>query len=302
MVRSSSLPTVALVLCVRDEAEFLAANLRYHHALGVSRAYVFLDRCRDESAEVASAFPWATVLRHDRPDDIRHLPIHLTDCANRGLALARRDGMDWLLFLDADEFARGDGVDGQLPAMLADVSADTDQLVLPTREVAPEVVAGPFWHLRHFQVSGIVRRPILDPHTGELRTLGKWIGHNQGKALARTRAALVAISSHRWGAAAGRAPVPTEQRGWHYHYVVTSGRHWHAKYRQLAEEPATWQGGKPVPFPKQCWKELAVRLSPAEADDYYRRWVAFSPRLCDEQVTQGLLTRDDFVRQVLSRS
>jgi hypothetical protein len=225
----------------------------------------------------------------------------LADCANRGLALARRDGIDWLLFLDADEFARGEGADGDLPAMLAGVAAGTDQVVLATREVAPEAVAGPFWHLRHFQVNGIVRRPILDLRTGEIRTLGKWIGHNQGKPVARTRAALTAVSSHRWAAADGRTPVPTEQRGWHYHYVVTSASHWLGKYRQLAEEPATWRTGQPVPFPKQCWKELALRLSPAEAEDYYRRWVAFSPDLCARMLAQGMLARDDFVHQVLSR-
>ena len=57
------LPSLALVMCVRDEESFIGANLTYHHALGGSRAYIFADRCQDRTIEIAASFPWVTVFK-----------------------------------------------------------------------------------------------------------------------------------------------------------------------------------------------------------------------------------------------
>ena len=103
---SKKLPSLAMATCVRDEEEFLAANLTYHHAIGVSRAYVFLDRCIDSTPEIVRSFPWARAIPEDRDDELAHLTSYLNQCANQALDLAREEGFEWLLHLDADEFAR----------------------------------------------------------------------------------------------------------------------------------------------------------------------------------------------------
>ena len=50
------MPRVALLACVRDEAEFLPAFLLYHNAIGIERVYLFLDRCTDASEDLAGGF------------------------------------------------------------------------------------------------------------------------------------------------------------------------------------------------------------------------------------------------------
>src|SRR5262245_56411062 len=101
-------PVLAMVMCVRDEADFLPYHLAYHHALGVTRAYVFLDRCADATATVLGSCPWARAIDADRDPDVESLPVYQQRCADRALEMARAEGIDWLMHLDADEFAWGD--------------------------------------------------------------------------------------------------------------------------------------------------------------------------------------------------
>lgn len=57
--QTHNLPRLAMVMCIKNEERFLEANLHYHHALGVARAYIYLDNCTDRSLELVQSFPWA---------------------------------------------------------------------------------------------------------------------------------------------------------------------------------------------------------------------------------------------------
>ena len=105
---TENLPTVALALVVRDERRFLARHLAYHRALGVSRAYVYLDRCADDSGAIARSFGFTTVVERDRDPAERFMSTYQTGVLADALARARADGVDWLLHVDADEFAFGE--------------------------------------------------------------------------------------------------------------------------------------------------------------------------------------------------
>src|SRR5215208_6610913 len=113
-MRERSLPSLAMALAIRDEERFLSANLAYHHALGVSRVYVFLDRCTDASQQIAQAFPWVRTIDDDVRSDDRSLPTYLNRCARAALKLARAEGFDWLMGVGADEFAFGDRRSGRI--------------------------------------------------------------------------------------------------------------------------------------------------------------------------------------------
>ena len=84
---------IALVMCIRDEESLLDSHLRFHHLLGVERAYLFLDRCRDRCEDIARSFPWVTVFRRDRAPGIRYILQHQNQCAAEALQHARSDGM-----------------------------------------------------------------------------------------------------------------------------------------------------------------------------------------------------------------
>ena len=318
-----SIPRLALALVIRDEERFLGANLAYHHALGVSRAYVYLDRCGDTSPEIAASFPWVESIRRDRDPDDRHMSSFQVRCLDEALERARAEGFDWLLHLDADEFAWGDNRPGplarllgrpgpvaleelgSLTAMLARVRPSTAMIRLRTKEVVPEPVepGSPFWKLHHFQDRGVFQRPVLDPTTGQVRRLEYWIGSHRGKSIIRTAAPVRSESAHDWAgrdAPAGTS-LPTQRLGWHYHYVVVDSEQWRAKYRKFAEYPDHWSSGRPVRFPKQAWKEASLQLSIEEARRYYDEWVAVSSTELTRRVDGRRIVRERFVEDILAR-
>ena len=319
-------PSLALVLCIRNEANFLAANLAYHHALGVSRGYVFLDRCTDASLRIAESFPWVTAIPRDRDPADRFMSIHQLKCMDEALQRARADGLEWLLHLDADEFACGEDRSsalarwtgsllpgrrasaaqrGSLTRMLARVRPDTEQVILKPNDVIPTPLAqgAPFWKLYHFQISGVLKRRLLDPTTGKIVWLDDWLGHRRGKSIVRTAADVRPRNAHVWvrrdAADAEQGRIPTEQRGFHYHYVVVDAEQWRAKHRKFAEYPDRWEKGNPVPFPKQAWKEASVVMSEAEANRYFDTWVVVPPRRLLRPRLLGQVVRDTFVEDVL---
>ena len=331
-------PSLALVMCIRNEARFLAANLQYHHALGVTRAYLFLDRCTDASAQVARSFPWVRAMERDRDPEDRFMSAYQVRCLDEALAMAREDGIAWLMHVDADEFACGDDRSeyvrlaarllrgvlphrsappeavGHLPRLLARVAPQTEMVVLRSKDVLPMRLPAraPFWKLHFFQLGGQIRRPMLDPTTGEVRALENRIGGYHGKSIVRTSADVAAASAHRWkrrGLAladeknhdVAESSLRTEHRGFLYHFTVVSAQHWLDKHRKFAEYPAHWEKGTPVRFPKQAWKEASVRMTEAEAEAYFDEWIALQPRQLLWPMLRGHVAYEPFVDDVLTR-
>jgi len=312
-----------MALVVRDEERFLDAHLKYHRLLGVERCYVFLDQCQDASPAVVARHRHAVALERHRREDELHMSAFQTRCLREALALARADGFDWLAHVDPDEFAWGDNRSapcrllglgrrpadrrllerGSLARMLAGMPARAEQVVLRTKEAMP--VAGrdgePFWELTHFQDRRIVPRQLLDPRSGEVRTLRHWLGGWKGKAIVRVAADVEPESAHRWRGRGGRA-LRTRRHGWYYHYLITDWRHWADKYRKFSVFPDRWQKGAPVRFPKQAWKEAAARMSDGEARAYFDAWVGASHEDLRRWRRQGRLTCERHVARVLARA
>ncbi|MCI0637008.1 MAG: glycosyltransferase family 2 protein [Actinobacteria bacterium] len=306
---------IGLVTCVRDEAEVLLPFLSYHRALGVTRFYVYLDRSRDASHEIVRAFDGGVAIPRDRRADEPHITCLQLACADDALARARVDGLDWLLHLDVDEFAWGESpgatalARGDLLRMLSGVRGDTEAVLLRTLEVVPhaDLDDRPFWLLHDVQDGGALERDVYDPGQHTVRTLARWLGHDQGKSVARVAADLQAATPHLWTRRQGVRlpailPIAYERRGCHYHFVVRGARHWRQKYRKLADDPATWPRGGPVEFPKQAWKEAAARMSADEAERYARRWVLVGEPLVASGRARGIVRRVTDVEEVLRES
>ena len=312
-----------MALVVRDEARFLGANLAYHKALGVARAYIYLDRCTDTTPEIASACPWAVSIPCDRDPSDRHMSSYQVRCLGDALNRSRADGFDWLLHLDPDEFAWGDNQSGlwrrllgqgretpiqavgSLTTMLGRVRSSVEMVAVRCKEVVPLPVEpdAPFWKLHYFQDRGILKRPVLDPTTGSIRQLDLWIGAHRGKSIVRTSAAVQPASAHHWVRAddAGGRPLKIQRLGFHYHYVVVNSEQWQTKYRKFAEYPDHWSSGRPVRFPKQAWKEASLKMTAEEARRYYDEWVAVRPENLDRLVDGRQVVRESFVEEILAR-
>jgi len=319
-------PKLAMAMCVRDEAELLAANLLYHRALGVERAYVFLDRCTDGSEQIAASMPWVRAIRLDPADTERfeYVPDLHRVCFDRALELAREEGYQWLLILDADEFAFGDNAPaepagqtsallrGNLPAMLSRVDRHTQQVRLRPKEVVPAALGeqAPFWQQHFFQDSCGFEREILDPVSGEVRKWSGLLAHPWGKSIVRTSADIQSFGSHRWVTNQGRflpqrpasSPLEQEEHGFHYHFVFTTRKHWREKYRKLAHEPEVWYFGGPVEYTKQCWKRAVTSLNDKDLTADFERWVASRRSKLERLSRSGVLHKERFVEQVLVES
>jgi len=114
----------AVALYCRDEAGIIAEWLAHYYALGFTRAYVFLNGSSDGTREILEiaqdAQPdFVEIIRwSDQRADLH--PRRQVAAYDRALRLARADGIDWLLAVDADEFlvhVGGDKIDALLRAV-----------------------------------------------------------------------------------------------------------------------------------------------------------------------------------------
>ncbi len=305
-------PRIGLVMCLHNEAFLLEANLRYHHALGVDTAYLFLDRCTDETEDIARRFPWTRIFYRDTPETLFHIRTHQAGCMNEALAMAREDGIDWLLSLDPDEFAfannpnkspkrpndlretqfespvRGLWERANLRRMLRNVPDGIDQVSMQTREALPILLDNParFWGQDHFLIKGGYPGTIMDPLTGKARQMDRWLGHNQGKSLVRTSARVEALNAHTWvkwqdskePGTGWNLPVPTLRQGWHAHYYCIEADTWLKKFQDVARNHERWHTGDRVVFPKYEWSKVSVNMTPEQARAYLKEGVLVDPK------------------------
>jgi hypothetical protein len=267
-IRSEVFPSIAITMCLHNEERFLEENLRYHHALGVSKAYLFLDECTDRSAEIIRRFPWAEAIESTCPRDAGVLHVWQNACANEALRRAREDGLEWLLHIDPDEFAFGgnalpDDVSelrnsakrsladrfleprehrvqhkAHLGRMLAGVPKDIAQVILRPKESVPVLLNDSgefaFWANPFFQDKRPLARRLLNPVTGEIKEWNAFLGHTLGKSFLRTSVAAQALNPHRWtpdqGILAPAFPL--------YFPLPSIRRGWH--YHYLLVSPSHW--------------------------------------------------------------
>jgi hypothetical protein len=327
---SEACPSLASFAVVRNEERFLREHLLYHRALGVSRCYLFLDRCTDKSEQIALSCPWVRII--DAPRDLAkpsNISSHQILCSGIALNLARNDSVDWLMHIDPDEFAFGQHgnqlsqlghdflergelsaleVEGHLGAMLGEIPGEVQQVILQTRETAPIRYDAnqPFWQHDYFQVNLPISRNILNPLTGRLECLDRWLGHNRGKAIIRVTADVAPYDPHQWGCAKSSVPLAslpetTIKKGWHYHYVVTSGAHWKEKYSKFHADPDVWLNGTAMPFPRVAWKHASSRFGVMQAQAYFSEWICLPEGIVESARKESILEHDSRPAQLINR-
>ena len=270
---------MAIVCCVHSLWRMLPAFLAHHRALGVSRFFIYSDRCPPEAADLMTGRPDMEHVAHDRiARGLQNVEFQMR-CADAALARCRQLGIDWLLHIDPDEFA-WPGLGHTLVDLVREIPGSIEQVTLETREALTTPVSGPwrFWEQTYVWSGTPAPRELADPNTGERIRVERTLGHALGKSIGRVSADIQAGNSHTWTRRTGeRLPplvsLPTLTRGEHVHYVLFSAEQFLEKYRAFHPDGDTWPRGNPKPFPKQAWIQWSVSATPAEVETYLRDWV-----------------------------
>lgn len=197
-------------------------------------------------------------------------------CMNDALARARRDQLDWLLIIDADEFAvpekgpRRNGIRAALRGL--------PETVLEARLRTREVVACAAYEDTNWHQNPFFALPERTLHPlGDGSEWTGYLGHNQGQRLVRTSAPVQAYDSHRWTAATDREsagmpeyrPLPAVEIGWHAHYYLASPEHWLEKFTRHNDFPQHWPAPSkdgesatlPLEQPVAIWRQCVATLT-----------------------------------------
>lgn len=296
---------IAMFICVQNEERFLETHLRYHHAAGVERVYLFLDQSTDRSREIAGKYSWIDIIEIPPEEKKKHAYIcdFHRSCMDLAVEWAREEGWDWLLSIDPDEFViarpelRSSGgfrktID--LRDLVSSVDPEVQQIRFPTWEVVPEA-GRPWWEQTCFQVEPSVSYQL----PGEPNRWRGFLGHRQGKSMVRASARAQAYDSHRWVIdqkhwGTGRpeyAEIPTLWLGCHLHYYLTDPAHLLEKFRKATFEPDRWFCGNAVEPPKQRFKDICREWDVERAAAFMEE--EFLPRIEEGEATEVTLV-DDF--------
>jgi hypothetical protein len=302
-------------MVVHDESRFMEAHLRYHQAAGVERSYVFLDGTTDASGRIAASFPFVRVCeipsaaRRDFPS-LREMQSW---CADQALGEALREGIDWLLHIDPDEFAHGEGAQGGaweragLRQLAARQGPRVEQVVLRPLEAVPDAAIAEHAFLEQVFFQDPARpwsRSLPTAPGKEPRSFDGMLGHFTGKAMVRTRAAAVRCRGpHRFERRRGplrwlRGDLRTVEDGVVFHYVIVGARHWLEKYQVQADFRGPGRGSIPDKFPKQAWKEASLAMDEAAARRFLEGSVLLSREALEKAAAEGLLRRDERILEL----
>ena len=146
----------AVAYTVKNEARLLPSGIEYHLATGASRIYVFWDNTTDNAPDLVASHPQVIARKSYRPDELKDPPEWLAailpwwevDLDVRKIANtyysalhAAKDGIEWLVSIDADELLLMDRneqtLEDHIARYLERVPDDIDQLLLPNLEAVP---------------------------------------------------------------------------------------------------------------------------------------------------------------------
>ncbi len=296
MISKKKLPVLGMVITQKNEAAILNYNIAYHRYMGVSHFYIYDDGSSDDSMDTV-------------PDREGIFKFYETDFSNisaametvkqkalggnwigrqilntyNALKLAKGHGVDWLFFIDADELVYlGSQKENSFLQVFMDIEEDVEVVhISEVLEVAQNAgnnknVFSSATHFKTIEYDNTKERKIPNPMTGEIFTLKGFLGHHDGKQVARVDADLIPTSSHIFKRR--NREIPTRvQIGSLLHYHGCSFDDFINK--NSIPHPSHFVFGGEVPYyPKLFWRELVQKsgMSKVELQAYFEKWIMIS--------------------------
>jgi hypothetical protein len=317
----------AIVTTLRDAGDSLDSFVAWHLAIGFDRIFLFFDDPRDPDMARLAGRPHVTTIAHDDAlrDAWKALPEyaafgHFADrevmarqVLNVGIAMAmaRREGLAWLLHIDADElfFSPNHSV-----AQLFTLSAAQDTIQFPNFEAVPETdaIGDAFCAVDLFKIP-----PSLNPgpttpagfallqETPQLPADFHFHFYSNGKSAVRLGAGNVRPTGVHSFARIGGGTLTTPPAAYILHYACCGFDAFWKKYRRLGAFEDRWFGRDDIragigPLHLDA-RDIVATGDRDAARAFYRRRVAIEdPARAEALIGHGILLRIAEPRRLLA--
>ncbi len=295
---------IGIAMTIRNERPLLRRNMLFHQYVGVDKVYLYLDRTTDGSEDTVSDLPFVQVAPTTDPESLRGRPgadtyishpDHVTarQAMNvmRSMELAEKDGVDWIIHIDADELIcpKAESIErGDLKRLFESVSNDVESVqFLPYEACARRSEYNDmFSEETIFTPPGAKgTRTVFDPINNSNIEADLWLGHEQGKGAARVGRGLVPRGPHTF-VHLDRTKPRTVAKGLLLHYYLGGFDHFVRKFQNFVDRPDTWMNGRAIRPAKRLWRDLvnSPDFTEQQLRDYFERWVLIS----DEEVERRM--------------
>ncbi len=296
---------IACVLTVKNEEGMLLDNIRYHHHLGITHFFVFLDHSTDRSKETVEHRSDVTVFENLTLTDLlpynsgkdeldvallvkkfaEHNGIRQVLHANMALELCRENDIDWLVSLDPDELICLDPLKAEKRGLLKYLDATPDEVgairflnveVVPTSMTQHQPFEDTLFKNRvePRELATLPKSTLPDPYKNERVPAGWFWGHTSGKLAVRTHpeAYFTVLTS--------KFHTPGEKRDAEtlLHYNILSFPHFVWKYRNFRNFPEFTSLGRRVRPLRTLFVDLVndPTLTAAELSSYFQNHVLYT--------------------------
>jgi hypothetical protein len=319
-------PRVAIVTTLRNAASVIDSFLAYHRAIGFAHFFLYFDDPNDPDLARIAAMPGVTALPHDQAlrEAWKTLPLYAEKSpfidsevmarqvlnVEHAMGLARSQGLDWLLNIDADELFCCMGVDlAETFAHLSRNGAETGTFF--NFEAVPEKldIADYFREVDAFKLQPTLYRGVTAAGMRLLRSVPQlqpniFHFYGSGKAAVNLSApGMRPLGVHFFERVGAPYQSVHSGSGFILHYACCGFEHFWAKYMTLGRFADTWWGKDDirslVPFHLEA-RDVVAAGSQDAAREFYRRRFAIEDRNVVAALLQhGFLMRITQPRRIL---
>jgi len=292
---------IAIVITAKNEERLLKSNLQYHFAVGVHKAYLYFDGATDGGPKSIGDMPEVEVQDSVSENKFGDLPFlnkftskaveHHTarQCLNTYDAMlkCKRDGIQWLISIDADELIIADKHDPlPLISLFDGVSEDVDLVHFNTKEAVQRrneydnVFADETLFKSTHLFKRKLERPnkmIHDPFQKKNKKISYWMGQFQGKSAIRVASDLIPKNVHRYKQKDGSLLKQIE-KGLVLHYHAFDQPDFIKKFTNFKKHPDNFLAGSDVGYVKKLWRDV-VNSEVIEEDyrnNYFQNNIMFT--------------------------
>lgn len=294
---------IALVITAKNEERLLKRNIQYHFTIGVSKAYVYFDDATDGGPESLLGLEgvdqqnsvelskYSNLEFLDKFTKLAHEHHTARQCLNTYDALlkSKRDGIDWLISIDADELVIVDKHKNEpIQKLFKNLDQNIDMVQFKVKEVAQRKLKydNVFADETLFKYSRIFKnkfespkKRIDDPFNKRTVKISYWTGQWAGKAGVKVGSGIIPKNVHRYVKLNGDK-IKKVSNGLLLHYQAFDKLDFKKKFTNFEKHPNHNLSGTYVGHTKLLWRDIvnSTTLNQKYIDEYFENNVMFTEK------------------------